>query len=775
MDMRPYLRTSTSFEQLSLKDLLEARELYHVQLMQHPNVIATAVGRYRIRSRDSWPDEHGPGKVHGTGVRTMANSEVRPYSWPAILVFVSKWYDEREFNGGRAKYDPDEVVPKALFLPDGRRVPVCVIEAPKRDVAPPAPPEIQFPVNNIGGGYPIVADVQGQTHFATVACLVSDGHKAYALTNRHVSGDPGEVVFARLGGKDVRVGVSSAKQITRHPFNVLYPGWPGSAIFTNLDAGLIEIDDISRWSAQVREIGVIAPMADFSVSSISLSLVGCPVRGYGAASGDMKGEIQALFYRYKSQGGFEYVSDLLIGPRATTAVRRGRRRPKVEKFSTHPGDSGTLWLLEPSSQAPGAKRAKPVVEPLPLAMQWGANTLESRGTAGQSYVLATFLSGICSLLGVDTIRDWNLDQPDTWGAIGHFSIASRSRNALSARFPRLRALIKNNAAIITRSDADILDGDFKGMGSEAFVALADVPDFFWKHGKQGHSRGREGPNHFADMDQPRSSDGKTLLDLCKDPANIDPDVWNDFYESVTDLLSGEAIEDKHRGLLPFRVWQLFDEMVKFAKAGKGKEFLCAAGVLTHYVGDACQPLHISYLHDGDPLQPVTRTVHHRDGTSERVQDPLGKGVHAAYEDDMVFLRRQQILTRLSATPKVKADELISNGSEAARLTVDLMRRTFKAIPPVDIVNAFMEHGDAKAGRAEFFWKRFGTKTIRVMQDGTHLIALLWESAWQQGNGETQVKSVAALTKTQAMKICADADFVPSLFVDQIKTVLKKPQ
>ena len=32
--------------------------------MQHPNVVATAVGRYRIRKRDSWPAKTSLGKVH---------------------------------------------------------------------------------------------------------------------------------------------------------------------------------------------------------------------------------------------------------------------------------------------------------------------------------------------------------------------------------------------------------------------------------------------------------------------------------------------------------------------------------------------------------------------------------------------------------------------------------------------------------------------------------------------------------------------------------------
>lgn len=40
----------------------------------------------------------------------------------------------------------------------------------------------------------------------------------------------------------------------------------------------------------------------------------------------------------------------------------------------------------------------------------------------------------------------------------------------------------------------------------------------------------------------------------------------------------------HRGLLPFRVWQLFDAMVEFASNNEPDKFVCAAGVLTHYLG-----------------------------------------------------------------------------------------------------------------------------------------------------------------------------------------------
>jgi hypothetical protein len=317
----------------------------------------------------------------------------------------------------------------------------------------------------------------------------------------------------------------------------------------------------------------------------------------------------------------------------------------------------------------------------------------------QAYALATCLSTVCNLLDVDPVRDWNLDQLDTWGAVGHFSIASSVIGALSGRNPKLVQLMTNNAALIAPDEDTILQSDFKGMGQQDFVHLADVPDFFWKHGQQGHSRHFEGPNHFADMDQ-KDDTGTDLLSLCEDPANIDPDVWNRFYDSVRDLLTGEVIQQEHRGLLPFRVWQLFNEMVRFASDGKAAEFVCAAGVLTHYVGDACQPLHISYLHDGDPLRAVTHTVHHRNGGQDERKDPLGMGVHSAYEDDMVNAHREDILEGLKGTPKAGANERVADGFSAARETVELMQATFELLPPTDIVQAYLNfHGPKTSGNS----------------------------------------------------------------------------
>ncbi|HXH61835.1 MAG TPA: hypothetical protein VNI20_10820 [Fimbriimonadaceae bacterium] len=760
MDLSDYQESLSDFDHLSIKDLLEAQDLYHVHLMRHPNVVATAISRYRVRRGDSWPSKSGAGNVHGKGERTLENSEVRPYSWPCVLVFVKDWCAEDAFYGG--KYMPHEMVPKTLYLPDGRRVPVCVVKAP-RDARRPASKTVAFPLNNIGGGRPILARVQGQDHVATVACLVRDGHKTYALTNRHVTGEPGEVLYTDRSGRLERVGTSSSKQVTRLAFTDVYPSYAGRDTWVNLDIGLVDVDDLDDWTAQVEDIGTVGPMVDLSDHSMSLALIGCHVRGRGAAGGLMEGEIHALFYRYKSLGGFDYVADFFIGPRTV-----GRRQTEL---ATVPGDSGTLWLLEPREHKSKKKGEDGGPQSLPLAVQWGADELQSSGQGTQPYVLATCLSTVCNRLEVDLVRDWNLDAPETWGAVGHFSIAASVIGALSSKNKKLVALMSNNASLIAPDSATILTNEFKGMGTQEFVHLADVPDFFWKHGKQGHSRPFEGPNHFADMDQP-DENGDDLLKLCRSGKNIDPAVWDAFYDSVTDLLSGKKITARHRGLLPFRVWQIYDEMVRYASEGKANEFACAAGVLTHYVGDACQPLHISYLHDGDPLRSTEHTVNHKNGTTETVDKPLGVGVHAAYEDVMVNAHRQDILDALKKIKKVRASEHVSSGFEAAKATVSLMRATFRSLPPARIVDEFAGFKGNKSEKAAHLWDKFGTGTLRSMQKGTSLLAALWESAWIQGGGETKVKSTKAMTKQQAMNVCAENSFLPSLSISGISKVLK---
>ncbi len=165
-----------------------------------------------------------------------------------------------------------------------------------------------------------------------------------------------------------------------------------------------------------------------------------------------------------------------------------------------------------------------------------------------------------------------------------------------------------------------------------FVPLADVPDNVWKsnvnlymtedadgkkqrfHAGPG-SRGQfDNPNHFADIDLPRDSDNQTLLQLslANDFSFLTPANWLSFYKEVAPKYKAWSglyekpnsyKEKKHWGALPFRVKQITDAMIDYASKGKQNEFLCAGGVLIHYIGDACQPLHSSYKSQGDVDHP----------------------------------------------------------------------------------------------------------------------------------------------------------------------------
>jgi hypothetical protein len=749
-----YLSLENNFALLSLRDLLAAREHFHLHLMHKQNVVATAVGRYRIRKGDPWPNG---GKPNGTSprsaerrpVRTLTNSEVRPYSWPAILVFVARWVDSDDFA------HPEDAVPPAVYMPNGQKVPVCVIQVEKDDVRREGDARYNYPASVMGGGYPVICDVQGQEHIASIACLVTDGNKTYALTNRHVAGAPGTRIDAIVGRNRLAIGTSAASQLTRKFFTELYPGWPGKDVYVDLDIGLIEVDDVNQWTTQVYGVGEIGQLADLDVSNISLKLIGCPVRAHGAASGDMRGEICALFYRYKSVGGFEYVADVLIGP--------ARDRP----VGTHPGDSGTLWLTGIEGDKLG---------PQPIALQWGGQVFLDGAERRSSYALATFLSTVCNQLDVTLLRDWNTGLPDYWGAVGHYSIATKACDMI--RNPKLRRLMAANLERISYQVEDINKKQTAGLSKRTFVPLADVPDMVWKVGphKRGGMTSPEHANHFADMDReldPKLPQGATLLAICDGkPGNVDVDLWRQYYTAVQRQFPKEH---ESRGLLPFRVWQIYDAMVSFLRAGRADEFVCAAGILSHYVGDSCQPLHISYMFNGDPDHTVDGVMRDpRTGEKQRGQVPLGLGVHSAYEDQMIDRHVPEMMKGVDAIlARARRPALVSSGHGAAVAVVNLMQQTFSAIPPKDIVAEFVKVQDQKpAQRADAMWRSLGDDTVKVMADGCICLAQLWDSAWEEGGGDHTIRDFNSIDETRLERLYQDTGFLPSHTIDTIGPVLR---
>src|SRR6185312_8053661 len=109
------------------------------------------------------------------------------------------------------------------------------------------------------------------------------------------------------------------------------------------------------------------------------------------------------FYRYKSVGGYEYVSDFLISP-------------ETGSTNTTRGDSGTVWHL--------AKKKEGDL-PLPLAVEWGGQTFAfMTGPSRLNFALATTLSNVCHRLDVELVQEHNTGVMPYWGQVGHYGIAS---------------------------------------------------------------------------------------------------------------------------------------------------------------------------------------------------------------------------------------------------------------------------------------------------------------------------------------------------------------
>lgn len=750
------------FESLSVKDLVEARDLYHDHLIHKRNVVGTAIGRYLIRSKEPWltkseaerqAQEQTP-QPQLDDERTFDNSEVRPDSLPAVLVLVSKWAKPGQFGDGT--YHPTDMIPTVLYLQDGRMVPVCVVKVTPGEAQGSTLPDWQWPRSLIGGGYPLLVNTQGREHTASVGCLVTDGNRIYALSNRHVCGPAGQSVQTILRGRITDIGESADKQLTRLPFSDVYTQYRTGRTYLTLDAGLIDVEDANQWTSSVYGLDNVGDLADISELNISLRLIGAPLRAHGAASGPLEGRIAGLFYRYRSVAGYDDVADFLIAP--------GGENTSVQ---TREGDSGTVWHLVVTEVLDDGTKKEKKETLRPLALQWGGQVfLEGKGTS--AFALATGLSNILRLLDVELVTGHNTAAQPYWGQIGHYGIAAFACQQAKGKVGKLVQANRQRISFeFPSGDAKAIAAALKKAKEDGFIPLADVPDLVWKTfiSNEGgrdtqiidhRSSGPEHPTHFADIDEVFKGKGKTLLKLClEDPKNVDVEVWRQYYAA-----NGHN-DTRHQGLLPFRVWQFFDEMVRFGgKKAKLDRFLAAAGCVAHYVGDACQPLHGSMFSDGFPGPPKQ-----------------GGGVHSAYETKMIDRKSDLLIPLISAKLGSAGPAIgpITTGRQAAIETVRLMGRSAKTLPPRTLIEFFIKKGGTDhVAVLEALWTEFGEKTALLMADGARVLARIWEGAWAAAGGDVLAASALGLVNRDRVRDrYVDVKFVPSLELDEIDAVLVK--
>jgi hypothetical protein len=744
-------------------------------------------------------DEHGrliptPDGNSSEKERTLTESIVTDFSWPCVLVFVRRW------ESSESLATDADMIPKFLFCENGSIIPTCVVVAPE---AKPSPQNIDesklnFPTNKMGGGFPVKINSQQQEHIATASCLVSDGHTYYLLTNRHVAGPEGQIVTSRLGGDEVTIGSTNGQSLAKMQFTELYPGWKGQDVQVNCDAGLIYLDDINEWKTDVLGIGTLGTLYDLNTQTMTLGLIA--EHGYenrivkdsicgnviasSAVSGMIKGEVLALFYRYESMGGIEYVSDFLICGRNTTLL------------NTHPGDSGSLWCLEDEDDD-----GNPSLRP--LALHWGQHQFLGADKLKYPFALATNLTNICRQLDVQVVRDWNLDEDYTWGKVGHYTVGFQAiqtvknnnlKTFLTNNTDRISFTKENiNATIDEKNNPQLVTDPTKG-----FCPLADVPDLVWKQppfnpqtnkGSKWGRAGMENPNHFADADF-RTANG-TLYDMCPTADKVTVDNWTAYYQAMDDAFRANnwAVNPAYkRGLISFRVWQIFDYITAAAKQGNAAQFLFGAGVLAHYVGDGCQPLHGSYMADGDPADDKSITYtpprggsKHPAGVPYQKTVNAGNGVHSAYEDKMIDTYIGEIMQKLQETVdkqdqtanNLQSPEVlpkITNGQEAGFAVLQLMKLAQQDIHPKDLVEAYKTAKSEGNDISKALHDQFIDQTITVLARGSRYLGHIWQAAWE--NGTNNINNFAAVKQTDLQNLYKETTNLQSYHLDTIWPFLK---
>jgi hypothetical protein len=116
----------------------------------------------------------------------------------------------------------------------------------------------------------------------------------------------------------------------------------------------------------------------------------------------------------------------------------------------------------------------------------------------------------------------------------------------------------------------------------------------------------------------------------------------------------------------------------------------------------------------------------------------------------------------------------TNGKALAKATLELMDKVAGILKPMDVLDSY-ENAGAGTTKATInaMWDDLGDATADVMAQGAIYLAMLWESAWVQGNGPAIAPAkLKAFEGGEVRGRYIDKDFVPSLTLDKIGAVLK---
>jgi len=200
----------------------------------------------------------------------------------------------------------------------------------------------------------------------------------------------------------------------------------------------------------------------------------------------------------------------------------------------------------------------------------------------------------------------------------------------------------------------------------------------------------EDRNHYLDLDE-----------LSRPPFEDIPETL----EAAKARFGKKRIEES--GVLPWRAADVHDQLVAAFSRQEWKEVVRLSGWLSHYVGDAFQPLHTTRNHDG--------------------QLTGNQGIHAAFETDLIVRAKERYRQRatlpVSFAPRMidaPGPFLLGEMRSAHARVADVLKADSAAMLRVkkqrdDYFEALEEEAGELAGSR--------------MREAAAAVASLWHSAW----------------------------------------------
>lgn len=260
-----------------------------------------------------------------------------------------------------------------------------------------------------------------------------------------------------------------------------------------------------------------------------------------------------------------------------------------------------------------------------------------------------------------------------WGLRGHEMIAEQAAYALPA---------------------DAL-AYFKPIVGE-MIAASTNPD------KRRSSTPGEAERHFIDVDYYGPAPFVSL-----------PRNWSDAVDHCTKDTLNEY------GIVPWVISQVYNRLVQAMRINDMPAVVKHAGDLTHYVADACVPLHTTLNYDGQMTQQ--------------------KGLHSFWETRLVELYHpsfQLLIPRqgyVDSVPEL-AWQLVEESHACLDSVIEMERRAAKQVPEKERLSSY---GPGSGGKAPWpspeyaaaYQAGLGDMVERRMRRAIGATAALWYSAW----------------------------------------------